>query len=195
LWASFIANEIFGMKRFILKPAIALTSLFTLFVLPGVAVQFPDGRSSFDKSPRLVDMITTQSSARVWSAKYYVTIDLPEDIGEPLQRVTIQQREGFDDIEYRIDETFAFEGEPRRRRETIAIASATFDEDENLVTVVFDPPVPPGRTVTIGLVPRHNPDYDGIYLFGITAFPIGEKPMGLYLGVGRLQFYLNNDFF
>jgi hypothetical protein len=177
------------------KQAIILTSLSTLLLSPTLAVQIEDGRSSFAKSPRLVDMVTTQNTARVWSAKYYVTIDLPADIGEPLQQVTIQQREGFDDIDYRIDRTFAFEGRPRQRGEALGIKSATFDEGQNLVTVIFDPPVPPGRTVTIGLVPTHNPFNDGVYLFGITAFPTGEKPMGLYLGVGRLHFYLDHHFF
>ncbi|PSF31305.1 hypothetical protein C7H19_22980 [Aphanothece hegewaldii CCALA 016] len=177
------------------KQAFILTSILSLLAIPAAAVQFPDGRSSFEKAPRLVDMITTQSSARVWIAKYYVTIDLPSNIGEPLQQVTIQQRQGFDNIRYRINETVAFTGTPRRKGEAIAIKSATFDQEQNLVTVIFDPPVPPGQTVTIGIVPTHNPDNDGVYLFGITAFPAGEKPLGLYLGVGRLQFYLDNRFF
>jgi hypothetical protein len=174
--------------------SIAITSLLSLFAISSQAVQFPDGRSSFEKSPRLVDMTTTQNSVSVWSAKYYVTIDLPSDIGEPLGKVTIQQGQGFDDINYRIDQTFAYIGTRRNKGEEIAIKSATIDE-ANLITVIFDSPVPPGRTVTIGLVPRRNPDYDGIYLFRITAFPVGEKPMGLSLGVGRLTFYRNSSFF
>lgn len=177
------------------KQAIVTLTSLSILAIPAIAVQFPDGRSSFEKAPRLVDMVTTQNSARIWGAKYYVTIDLPIDIGEPLQQVTIQQRQGFENIRYRIDRTFAFEGTPRRRGEAIAVQNAIFDRDQGLVTVIFDPPVPPGRTVTIGLVPTRNPDYDGIYIFGITAFPVGEKPMGLYLGVGRLQFYLDHVFF
>lgn len=177
------------------KQASALTSLLFLFAVPSLAVQFPDGRSSFDKSPRLVDMITTQRGVSVWSAKYYVTIDLPSDIGEPLQKVTIQQQKGFQDINYRLNQTFAFLGTHRNRGEEISIQSATIDEAQNLITVIFDPPVPPGKTVTIGLVPRRNPDYDGIYLFRINAFPVGEKPMGLSLGVGRLTFDRNSFFF
>lgn len=176
------------------RAIVALTSCLILAV-PALAVQFADGRTSFAKSPRLVNMVTTQNSARVWFARYYVTIDLPSDIGEPLQQVTIQQRQGFETIRYRIDRTSAFEGTPRQRGEAIAIANATFDRDQQQVTVTFDPPVPPGRTVTIGLVPTRNPDFDGIYLFGITAYPVGEQPIGLYLGVGRLQFYLDNGFF
>lgn len=172
---------------------VTLTSLF-LLTIPAIAVQFPDGRSSFEKAPRLVNMVTTQNTAGVWSAKYYVTIDLPSDIGEPLQQVTIQQRQGFEDINYWINDTFAFEGQPRKKGERIAIKNATIDEQQNLITVIFEQPVSPGKLITIGLVPRRNPDFDGIYLFGITAYPMGEKPMGLYLGVGRLTFYRDSFF-
>lgn len=30
---------------------------------------------------------------------------------------------------------------------------------------------------------------NGIYLFGITAYPLGEKGIGLFLGHSRLTFY------
>jgi len=45
--------------------------------------------------------------------------------------------------------------------------------------------------VTIGVKPRRNPDFGGVYLFGVTAFPAGEKSRGLYLGAGRLHFFEN----
>ncbi len=57
------------------------------------------------------------------------------------------------------------------------------------VFVNFDPPVTPGQTVTIGRSPVQNPRYSGIYLFGVTAFPPGEKSHGQFLGYGRFHFY------
>nr|WP_199755917.1 DUF2808 domain-containing protein [Chroococcidiopsis cubana] len=45
----------------------------------------------------------------------------------------------------------------------------------------------PGTTVTVALRAKRNPS-GGIYLFGVTAFPTGEKSSGQFLGYGRLHF-------
>lgn len=151
------------------------------------AVQFPDGTVSFEQAPRLVEATTTIKAVGAWGAKYYFTIELPEEAGEPLQRVTFNLRQGADEIRFRADDTFAFIGTPNGDRETLPQV-ASLDEDES-ISVVFEPPIAPGTVFTVGLRPRRNPDLDGVYLFGVTAFPTGEKPYGLYLGPGRLQFY------
>lgn len=31
--------------------------------------------------------------------------------------------------------------------------------------------------------------FSGVYLFGVTAFPAGEKSHGQFIGFGRLHFY------
>ncbi|MEO0844697.1 MAG: DUF2808 domain-containing protein, partial [Cyanobacteria bacterium J06643_5] len=61
------------------------------------------------------------------------------------------------------------------------------------VSVIFNPAVEPGKTVTIALKPVRNPSTEGIYLFGVTAFPEGEKSHGQFLGYGRLHFYRNRS--
>ena len=171
-------------------------SLASLLTIAGStqAVQFPDGTVSFEQSPRLVEAKTTFKNVGAWGAKYYFTIELPETAGEPLQKVTLRLRQGADDIRFRLDETFAFIGTPNGDRDLIQAAAT--DEDDT-ISVVFEPPISPGTTFTVGLKPRRNPDLDGVYLFGVTAFPAGEKPYGLYLGPGRLQFYRggNDEFF
>ena len=58
------------------------------------AIQLADGTVSFEKSPRLIGAITTFKASRVWGAKYYFTLNVPEAAGEPLQKVTISQRQG-----------------------------------------------------------------------------------------------------
>lgn len=60
------------------------------------------------------------------------------------------------------------------------------------VTVAFNPPVQPGKTVTVALRAKKNPTGGGIYLFGIKAFPGGENSYGQFLGYGRLHFYSNS---
>ncbi|MEM8830559.1 MAG: DUF2808 domain-containing protein [Cyanobacteria bacterium P01_G01_bin.19] len=152
------------------------------------AVQLADGTVAFADPPTLLDAITTFRSVRAWGAKYYFTISLPSTSDEPLQKVTINLRVGADDIKYRLDKTIAAVGTARNRTEEIAIASTTFDEQTETVTVIFAEPIEAGTTFTVGLRPKRNPDVGGTYLFGVTAFPAGEKTQGIYLGPGRLQF-------
>lgn len=174
--------------------AVSLTTGILIFGPSSTqAVQFQDGRVSFEKSPRLVDVITTQDSTSVWGAKYYFTMEIPENAGEPLSKVTIQQREGVEEIRFQLEKTFAFEGNHTHKGEPLTVQSVTQDEATGEISVIFDRPITPGTIFTIGLKPGRNPDYSGVYLFGVTAFPQGEKPLGLYLGVGRLHFYRSSD--
>lgn len=155
------------------------------------AVQLGDGSVAFVQPPDLVEASTTFNSVNVWGATYYFTIAIPKAASEPLQRVTINQKEGGDNIRYRLDDTRAFEGTRRDRGEKIQLGEVTQDRETRTVTIDFDPPIPPGRVVTIGLRPRANPMSSGVYLFGVTAFPPGEKVRSQFMGFGRLQFYNN----
>jgi hypothetical protein len=171
---------------------LCLASILIVSFSSARAVELEGGRTAFEKSPRLLDAVTTLSSVRVWGAKYYFTIALPNDIGEPLGKITIQQRQGGDEIDFYRDKTFAFVGTRKDKGENLSLASVNWDEQTKTISLIFDPPVSPGTTLTVGLKPKRNPDYGGVYLFGVTAFPVGSNPDGLYLGVGRLQFYEGN---
>ncbi|MFE1747067.1 DUF2808 domain-containing protein [Coleofasciculus sp. H7-2] len=153
------------------------------------AIQLADGTVSFEKPPRLINATTTFDGINVWGATYYFTVSLPENAGEPLQRVAIAQSEGLDKIRFKLDDSEAFEGKPGKKGEKLTLGSVTIDSKTGTVSVTFDPPVPPGQTITIGLEPVRNPFSSGVYLFQIKAFPAGEKAYGLDLGVGRLHFY------
>ena len=152
------------------------------------AVELADGTVSFEKPPLLIGGITTFRGVRMWGAKYYFTLFLPENAGEPLKKVTISQRQGAETILFRTSDTLAFQGTPRKKGEKLTVAEVIHNRETETVAVSFEPPIAPGTTFTIGLIPRRNPDFGGIYLFGVTAFPAGEKPYGLYLGAVRLSF-------
>lgn len=155
-------------------------------VVPATPVQLANGTVSFVQPPRLV-AATTSSNTDV-EATYYFTINLPPTADEPLQSVTFFQVEGTEQIRFIQEDSFAFEGTRNHRGPKLALKSVN-DPKTPTVTVTFDPPVPPGKTVTIGLRPLHNPSYDGVYLLGVSAFPPGERATGQFLGYGRLQFY------
>jgi hypothetical protein len=159
---------------------------------PSLAVTFADGSTAFVNPPRMVRAITTDSDVYSWSATYYFTIAVPADAGEPLQKVTITQKAGFDrSLDYDLKRSVAFEGMSYRRgkRVTVPLREVTFDRKAQTATVSFDPPVSPGTVVTIGLKPYENPSASGVYLFGVVAYPPGDRPRSQFLGYGRFSFY------
>jgi hypothetical protein len=180
-----------------LKQIESLSKLALIAILAfdasSLAGQFPDGRIFFESSPTLVNFFATFQSVRAWGAKYYLIIALPPSLGAPLGTVTIQQQPNIQTIAFLVDQTFAFLGDRNQRGENLTLKSTTFDPNTQTITVIFDPPVPPGNTVSIGLKPVQNPDYGGIYQFGITAYPPGDNSPGLALGVGRLTIYEAGD--
>lgn len=153
------------------------------------AVQLRDGTVYFVQPPDLVDATTTFNSVNAWGATYYFTINIPTQAGEPLGRVTIIQHEGADNVRFKLDDSRAFVGTRNQKGARLPVAQVMQDRKKQTVILNFDPPVTPGQTITIGLRPVQNPRISGVYLFGVTAFPRGEKSHGQFLGYGRLQFY------
>ncbi len=150
---------------------------------------------AFRKAPRLLDIYTTYSAVRMRSARYYFDITIPEDAGAPLKKVEIEMRQGQEYIKYKLEKTVAYLGTHRRKGNNLALATVSRDEETGVVTVEFANSLPPGSTFTVGLKPRRNPDYSGVYVFGVTAIPQGENPYGLYLGSRSIHFYSGYDGF
>jgi len=169
--------------------------------IPATGVQTGDGTVAFEAGLLLVNTSTTFNDVRVRQAKYYFDLELPADIGEPLQKVLIQQRSGGDEIKFKPERTEVYLGDRRHKGESLAaIASVnenkvTEDKTAPAIEIQFEQPIPPGSRITISIKPKRNPRYAGVYLFGVTAFPKGEKARGMYLGSGRLHFYRNDGFY
>ena len=165
----------------------------SLLTLTADAVRLRNGQTFFDYPPRLLRATTSSVAASMSGVTYYFTLCVPEHAGEPLQAVTITQRENRDTVVFQPSENRAFAGNRSRRGPALSLASIGGSQPSKSQeeTVVFDPPVPPGTTVTIALKPKRNPDWGGIYLFGVTAYPAGENSSGQFLGYGRLTFYDN----
>jgi hypothetical protein len=174
----------------------ALASIGNLASSSSLALELANSRTSFKKALGFMGATTTYNETDVWGARYYFTLSIPENAGEALGRVTINQRQGFEAIDFKLKNTQAFIGTPRNQGERLTLKAVTQDPQSPTISVTFAPPVQPGTTVTIELRPVRNPSLSGVYIFGVTAFPAVENPYGLYLGVGRLQFYDSRpDFF
>ena len=157
------------------------------------AVQYPDGKFAFESAVLLVDTHATFSQVRARQAKYYFDIELPSNVGEPLDKVIIKQRAGGDEVKFKPDKTRVYLGTHNNKQEELD-STTLYSEEKGEIIVKFDKAIKPGSNLTIGLKPTRNPDLGGVYLFGVTAFPPGERSLGLYLGAGRLHFY-QNDYF
>lgn len=171
-----------------------VTSFLLIFynlILPANAGRLGNGKTFFEHPPLLLEASTTYHEVWVGAAKYYFTISLPENAGEPLKQIVFQQKPSAEMLEFYPDQTVAFVGIRNERGEVLNIQKSQWNSENNSITVIFDPPISPGLTITVGLKPVRNPAIGGTYLFGVTAFPNGAIPAPMYLGVGRLQFYQN----
>ncbi|MGQ4650299.1 DUF2808 domain-containing protein [Lyngbya aestuarii] len=177
--------QFFTVKRFTL---IISVSIWGIAIPSMMALELPDGTIWFEKSPRLLEVTTTYKQIYLRGATYYFTLKLPEDAGEPLGRVVINQRQGFDDIRFNLEDTLAFLETPQNRGQSLTLKEITQEPEMEGISVTFDKPVAPGETITIGLRPLRNPTTSGFYTFGVTAFPAGEQAEGIYLGSRNLYF-------
>ncbi|HAC66116.1 MAG TPA: hypothetical protein DCF68_21930 [Cyanothece sp. UBA12306] len=172
-----------------MKKLLGSLIFLTVLVSPAIARELGSGLTVFDKSPLLTNMVTTLSSIRVAGAKYYLTIKLGENVGEPLEKLTLQQSNGSEIVSYYLEQTVAFEGTPVNRGRSLSISETKQNLDNNKISIILDPPINPGTTFTVEFKPKRNPEKPGVYRFTISAYPAGEKPQGLYIGMGRLRFY------
>ncbi|MGG6294738.1 DUF2808 domain-containing protein [Leptolyngbya sp. AN02str] len=162
------------------------------------AIQLADGTVYFEHAPRLLDAATSSRTPSIAGATYYFTVELPENAGEPLGKLTLTSPNswvGPQRIRFRTDATVAFEGTWRDRGDDISLRDVTVDEETRTIEVAFDPPVEPGTTVTVGLRPRRNPQAGGTYLYRVLGFPAGELAHGQPLGTARIQINDPSDVF
>jgi hypothetical protein len=163
-----------------------------LLAFPVIATQLSDGRTVFDRAPRLV-RAANDVQATDTAATYQFTLYVPEDAGASLQAVRIMQVRNPATVNFEVSRSRAFLGDSFAGGPIVPLANVggNLPENREEVTIVFNQPIAPGQTVTVSLETSRNPSRGGTYLFGITALPVGENSPGLFLGHGRVQLYEN----
>ena len=153
------------------------------------AFKLTNGQTFFERSPRLIKAGASETAAGA-SSSYQFTLEVPKDAGEALQAVKITQKPNLERIDFEHQLTRAHLGDLFADAPSLFVTSIGGREatDSHEVLVMFERPVEPGNKVTISLKARNNPQFGGVYLFGLTAFPVGESSSGLYLGAARLNF-------
>jgi hypothetical protein len=182
-------------------PLLALTLTLGSASIPLAAntraqeLPFPANSTFFTgQPPSLNDASSPFSGVNIPNVPYYFTISLPEKSVESLGKVTIEQEVSPVVIQFQLSQTQAFQGTPNSRGKALSLKSVTQDSKTQAISVNFEPPVPPGTTFTISLMAQQNPSVGDTYLFRVKAFPAGDNPIGIDLGVGRFQIYDPNSF-
>ena len=157
---------------------LALSSPFA--IAPTEALTLRNGKTYFESVPTLLDAYTTQNGVNFSGASYFFNITVPNNAGVPLKKVEIKQFRAMDDVDLDFDRA--------------EMGQEISMDESRKISVVFNPPIAPGESVSIRLRPVRNPRFGGVYLFGVTAFPQGEDPHGQFLGFGRLHFYDHDNF-
>ncbi|WP_159790556.1 DUF2808 domain-containing protein [Sodalinema gerasimenkoae] len=158
----------------------------------GTAAQASEesGRQShFQHPPALDNVSSAAQTTGAWHDTHFITIDVPEDAGTPVAELSIHLETPDVSLDYDTEDTESFLGRPRDRGHSVDLATVSHDTEEGMVHVVFDRPVPPGQTVTVGLSPERNPRLPGVYNLGVTAYSEGDRQGGEFLGYERFHLY------
>jgi hypothetical protein len=146
----------------------------------------------FSHPPTLVRSNALQKAPSTPST-YEFTITIPADAGAPLKAVTIMQDKNLETVRFNTKENKAFAGKRYAAGMEIPLASVGGQEIPGTTMVVFDQPVQPGSTVTVAVDAKSNPNWGGVYEFGVTAYPTSENGRGQFLGYGRINFHGAGD--
>ncbi|WP_017324333.1 DUF2808 domain-containing protein [Synechococcus sp. PCC 7336] len=188
-------------KRLLVPLAkLAAGAIASIGLAAGVSwgVVFSDGRIAFNSPPRMVDTSLTPKFASARNATFRFALSLPANAGEPLSYVEIIPYSGVETIYFRLNNITAYEGAGLRRGEPVPVVGlplgGEFDSEDKAeaIGVLFDPPVEPGRTVTIALKSLRNPRRGGSYLYTVTAYPEREVGVGQRLGLASFSFFDRN---
>lgn len=177
-------THLFSPSSLLTTVAIGLGSLGAI-ATPASAVELPDGTIAFEAPPRFVALSANHPCANVPS-NYYFTLEVPESAGEALKQVTVTQPEGAEALDFNFDASVACEGGRGGRKIALERMNSDPNNDRSW-TFSFDRAIEPGEKVTIRLHTDRNPELDGFYLFGVTAFPEGEQVRGQFLGLHQLS--------
>lgn len=143
-------------------------------------------RTAFVAQPRLLKARTSDRIAKNLGPTYSLIVDLPETAAAPLQQIDLKLKQGVQYPRFTARSVKAYEGTSKRGQQ-LPLGMVVTDPPSRTVTVTFDPPVQPGRKITLAVRPFRNPSV-GTYLFEVRGYPVGESAQGSYIGLARFDF-------
>lgn len=163
-----------------------------IFSYPSSAQVSPRNLSFFRASPRLTRSVTTFSFADVIST-YIFEIEIPQNAGNNLQKIIINQQKNTETITFFPDKTKVFILNQNQKPLDVN-STLNVNNNQNEIIINLSQPANPGDKIRLAIKAK-NPLYGGIYQFGITVYPEGNNPQSLYLGIARFHFNMRGDRF
>ncbi len=154
-----------------------------------LAVQGAGGITYFEQVPTLDHASVAPRHTRMRGATLQVTVTVPAAAGEPLHQIQIDQTRNPESLRISAERIATIQADRWQNAATQVPTQVILpSETDQPIQLVFDPPITPGSTITIGFHPIKTPRTPGPYLFGITAFPIGDQPHAYFLGYAEVTF-------
>ncbi len=155
------------------------------FFQPTLAQVSPIEINFFRSSPRLIRSTSTFTLPDVIST-YIFDIEIPENAGNNLQQIVINQQVNLETVDFLPDKTRAFLLNQGNKSLDV---NSTLNVTNNQNGIIIDllQPAKPGDKLRLAIRAK-NPLYGGIYQFGVTVYPQGNNPKSLYLGIARFHF-------
>lgn len=139
----------------------------------------------FRASPRLTRSHPTYTFPDVIST-YIFEIEIPENAGNNVQKIVINQQINTETITFFPDKTKTFIlNQGNKSLDVNSTLNVTNNQNEIMINLLQ--PAKPGQKLRLAIQAR-NPLYGGIYQFGVTVYPEGNNPQSLYLGIARFHF-------
>ncbi len=157
-----------------------------------VALEGIDGTDYFSEVPVLVD---TEEGNTEFNQYVEVSIVVPEEETVGMQAVLIEQEQNPKDLAISADDVTVVMGEDFDANADEVPATVTFNENNGReqILVNFERPVQPGSAVTIQMEPGTTQELRGTYLFGVSAWPSGDRPRDYFLGFARANFAIEGN--
>ncbi|MEN9259568.1 MAG: DUF2808 domain-containing protein [Thermostichus sp. HHBFW_bins_43] len=165
---------------------ILLWAVLGLSGSPAFAIQTADGTTYFQQVPRLLRAAVSPRQTHARGATLQITVQVPQDAGEPLQTLVIDQSQNLEALRIHPERIAAVLGD--RWQSTAPTVPIQTELRGSEIRVQFLPALAPGTTITLGLRPISTPTTSGAYLYGVTALASGSRPYPYFLGYGRVVF-------
>jgi Protein of unknown function (DUF2808) len=175
---------IFKLFKRVRRPLLWLGFSILLITLPAWAIQIGDGTVFFARPPILDRAQASNRNTNVPGVVYSFTIEMPNNAGEPLHKLVFEQANGAESFRFDLNNVLAFSG---RSRSSGKRQPATLQQEFDRLVMTFNPPILPGKTITVALPVIRNPSLSGTYFIGVTAIPQGEKVEEQFIGFGRFR--------
>jgi hypothetical protein len=148
--------------------------------LSSISSSLPALAQQVVRTPQLLDATTNQPASFIAGGTYDFTIIVPNE-AKALEAISISQAKnnvGFTPDQIRVTANGI-------NVPTLAIGG----ENNDLVTIAFQRPIQPGSTVKVSLIATKPSRRNGVHLFGVTAYQVGNSVDGQFLGYGRITLF------